>query len=371
MSAFAEALSDRLADRRTRLHIQAALYVAGGVGVVVALVLSSGAYLDTALIGWFDGAFGSSYAATQTIQNATTLTLVALGAAVALRTGVISIGGEGQVIVGAIAATAVALGLGEAVPHPVALVLGVVAGAVGGVLWALPPAFAKWRWNVNEILFTLLMNYVAVSLLAYLLRTSLRDPQSNSSPQSAPIPGASMLPLLPVPGHLHAGVLLVVLAVVVGLWFHRTGWAFLLDVHRTRPALASRAGLGHGRAILVAFVVSGAAAGAAGWVQLAGVTGRLEPNITAGLGFSAVAVAVLGRFHPIGIAIAAIFYASLGTGSAGVQLATGTTPAAIGTVSQGILLLTAALVGAVMYAARRTPGGAGTPAATAIEEPVG
>ncbi|MFT4043271.1 MAG: ABC transporter permease [Gordonia sp. (in: high G+C Gram-positive bacteria)] len=356
------AVAARIVSGRARFVTLAAIYVAGGIGVVITLIMATGGYLDTAFHGWFDGAFGSQYAATQTIQNASTLVLVALGASIALRAGIVSIGAEGQLIVGAIFAAAVAFGLGDSVPAWLALLLGVVAGGIGGTLWALFPAFAIRRWNVNEILFTLLMNYVATYLLAYLLRTALRDNTSRGSPQSGPIPGVSLLPQLPVGGHLHAGVILVAGIIAAMGWFTHTKWVFLLDVHRHRPSLAARAGMSSGRAVIIAFVVSGACAGIAGWLQLVGVSGRLEPNISAGLGFSGVAVAVLGRFNPLGVTVAGLFYASLGTGSAGIQFATGTTPAAIGTVAQGILLLTAALLGTVLYAARRDRGTSGSAA---------
>jgi ABC-type uncharacterized transport system permease subunit len=338
---------------RRRGLIIAALYIVAGFAVVVAMIVATGGDLGTALGGWFSGAFGDGYNLTQTLANATPLALVAIGVSVALRAGVITVGAEGQMIVGATLATAVALVIGDSMPAFAALTIGAISGAIGGALWSFFPAIAKARWNVNEILFTLLANYLAGYLLTFLLRTVLRDPETNASPQSPPLPGPSQLPMLPVPGRIHIGILLVVVVLLLAWWWSRSRSAFVLDVYGSRPLLAARLGLTPTRAILTAMLVSGAAAGLAGWMQVAGVTQRLAPDVSSGIGFAGLAVAVLGRGNPLGIAIAAVLYASLGTGAAGVQIATGTTPAAIGTVTQGILLLTAALA----LAASRIGGG--------------
>jgi simple sugar transport system permease protein len=329
--------------RRRRGLLLAALYVVAGFAVVLVLVASTGGDLGIALGGWFTGAFGDGYNLTQTLANATPLALVAVGVSVALRADVITIGAEGQAILGAVFSTALALVLGPQTSPLIALPLGAVAGIVGGVLWALPAAIAKIRWGVTEILFTLLANYLAVALLTYLLRTVLRDPATNASPQSPPLPVPSQLPMLPVPGRIHVGILLVAVVLVGAWWWSRSRNAFVLEVYGSRPLLAARLGLTPRRAVLTAMIVSGATAGLAGWMQVAGVTQRLEPDVSAGIGFAGLAVAVLGRGNPLGIAIAAVVYASLGTGAAGVQIATGTVPNAIGTVTQGVLLLTAAL----------------------------
>ncbi|SEB08197.1 ABC transporter permease [Leifsonia sp. 21MFCrub1.1] len=337
-------MSDLLAfARRRRGYLIALLYVVAGFAVVLALVASTGGDLGMALSGWFTGAFGDGYNLTQTLADATPLALVAIGVSVALRADVITIGAEGQAIVGAVFSTALALLLGPSASPVVALPLGALAGVVGGVLWALPAAVAKLRWGVTEILFTLLANYLAVSLLTYLLRTVLRDPATNASPQSPPLPVPSQLPMLPVAGRIHIGIVLVAVLLVALWWWSRTRQAFVLDVYGSRPLLAARLGLTPRRAVLTAMIVSGATAGLAGWMQVAGVTQRLEPDVSSGIGFAGLAVAVLGRGNPIGIALAAVVYASLGTGAAGVQIVTGTVPTAIGTVTQGILLLTAAL----------------------------
>lgn len=318
-------------------------YLLAGIGLLGALVLAGGGFLDTALLGWYRGAFGTGFNLVQTLSYATPLGLIALGVAPALRAGVITIGAEGQMVIGAIAAAWVALHL-NGIPAVLALPLGALVGAGAGLLWALLAGAARVRWGVNEILFTLLANYLAGYLLAYLLRTSLRDPTSTGTPKSPLLPDAAVLPILPLPGRLHVGALLVVVLVAIAWHWQRSRASFVLDLHGTRPDLAARLGLGSRRAVLGTFAVSGAAAGLAGWMQLAGVDGRLQPSVSAGIGFAGVAVAVLGGYRPLGIVVAAIAYASLTTGGNGIQIATGTVPASIGTVGQGVLLLSAALV---------------------------
>lgn len=328
-----------------------ALIALGGASAVGGLVALSGGSIPVALGGWWNGAFGTGYAVVQTLAYSVPLVIVALGAALALRAGVISVGAEGQMIVGAIVATSIAFLIGPGL-GPVSLVIGALAGAAGGAAWAALAAAARVHWGVNEILFTLLSNYIAFALLAFVLRTVLRNPAQVATPQSAELPADFLLPMLPLPGRLSIAAILVVVLVALAARWHRSRASFVLGLVGEQPALASRLGLSEPRAVYATMIISGAAAGLAGWTQLAGVDERLQPAVSAGIGFAGLAVAVLGRFHPVGIVIAAIAYASLTTGSNGIQFATGTVPASIGTVSQGVLLLTAALVVATHQALR-------------------
>lgn len=328
------------ATRRGIIVLAAAL-------IVAVLIIATGGDPLVAVGGWFRGAFGTGYNLTQTLVYAVPLALIGIGVSGALRAGIITVGAEGQMIAGAIAATATSLFLGPDVPIWLALPLGAGVGALAGAAWAFLPALGRARWGVNEILATLLANYLALYLLKYLLRTSLRDPGGSATPQSAQLPDPFLLPQLPVPGRLHAGILILLIIVAVAVYLGRGKRRFLQDVYGQRPLLAARAGYDQTRAVFGTMLVSGAFAGLAGWMQLAGVDERLQPGISAGIGFAGIAVCVLGRGAPLGILAAAIAYASLTTGANGIQVATGTTPAAIGTVSQGILLLAAALIIAI------------------------
>jgi ABC-type uncharacterized transport system permease subunit len=347
-----------------REHVIGAGCVAVGFAVVALLVALTGGNLGDAVSGWFQGAFGTPYAVAQTLAYATPLVLIALGASVPLRAGVVVVGAEGQVVAGAIAAAAVALSPLGALPPVAALALGALAGAAGGAAWSLLPGIALVRWRVPEILSALLANLIAVQLLTYLLRTSLRDPAGTATPRSAILPDASLIPTLPLTGRLTAAAIGVLVLVAAIVWWQRTRAALLLEVYADRRWLAERLDVGPLRAVLATTAVSGAAAGLAGWIQLAGVDGSLTAGVSGGVGFSGLVVAVLGRTRPVPILFAGIVYGSLTTGASGIQLATGTTPAAVGTITQAVLLATVALAVVVIGrrgAARRAAraGGAG------------
>lgn len=328
---------------RVRLYAIGAACVLGGFAVVAGILAVTGGDLAVAVSGWAYGAVGTPYAISQTVAYAAPLILIALGATPALRAGVIVVGAEGQVILGAIASTAVALSPLGSLPMVLALPVGALAGALGGAVWAMIPAIPLLRWRVSEILTALMANYIAVYLLTYLLRTVMRDPEGHSTPRSAALPDPSQIPLLPTAGRLTSGIILVALLVTAGVWWHRTRTARILDVFAENRWLASRLELTPARAILGTGAVSGAAAGLAGWIQVAGVDGNLHPGVAGGIGFTGLVVAVIGASRPVPIVAAGLIMASLTTGASGIQLYSPTTPSSIGQVTQGVLLLAVAL----------------------------
>lgn len=332
-----------LATSRFRLYLIGAGCVIGGFAVVALVLALTGGDLSAAVAGWAYGAVGTPYALSQTVAYAAPLVLIALGATPALRAGVIVVGAEGQMVTGAILATVIALSPLGSLPAPLALPLGALGGMVGGAAWAMIPALPLLRWRVSEILTALMANYLAVQLLSYLLRTEMRDPEGHSTPRSAALPEPSLIPLLPTAGRLTAGVALVLVLVATGVWWHRTRAARVLDIFAGNRWLAGRLDLTPGRAILGTSVVSGAAAGLAGWMQVAGVDGNLTPGVAGGIGFSGLVVAVIGRNRPVPIVTAGLIMASLTTGANGIQLVSPSTPSSIGSVTQGVLLLAVAL----------------------------
>jgi simple sugar transport system permease protein len=340
---------------RLRTYAITAVCVVGGFAVVALVVTATGGSLQAAISGWARGAFGTPYAAVQTIAYAVPLVLIALGVSPALRAGVIAVGAEGQMITGGIAATATVLALPRQTAAVLALPGGALAGMLAGAAWSMVAAVPLLRWRVNEILSALMANYLAVQLLTYLLRTSLADPEGYSTPRSAGLPPAGRIPFLPVPGRLTAGAIVVVALLAAGIWWHRTRAARILDIFAEDRWLASRLGLTPTRAILGSVATSGATAGLAGWLQVAGPDGRLAPGIAGGIAFTGLVVAVLGRNRPVPILLAGLLIASLTTGANGIQLLSAT-PAAIGVVTQGVLLLAVALAIALSQRARTRRG---------------
>jgi general nucleoside transport system permease protein len=310
--------------------------------IAILLVWLAGANPSAAMAGLIEGAFGDTYSAGETLVGAVPLALVALGVTPALRAGVFPVGSEGQLTIGAVVATAVLLAIGNA-PAYLLLPVGCIAGAIGGAAWAFLPALLRARYRVNEILSTLLMNYLAAYLTIWLLRTVMSTSEPVATPRSAHLVSAAMLPKLLPETRLHWGIVLVPVAALLLAYWVRSVSGLAYDVFAARPLLAARMGVVEARAVIGTMLVAGAAAGIAGWVQVAGLEGTLYPSVAGGLGFTGVLVALLGGLAPLGIVTAAFVLATLTTGSNGLQMGTGI-PASIAIVLQGILLLGAGLL---------------------------
>lgn len=332
--------------------IPALVGLIAALALVTGLVLAAGAEPLQALAGMAQGAFGDSYALAETLVTAVPLALVALGTAPALRAGIVTVGAEGQLVAGAVLATAVLLQV-PALPPAAFLLLGLTAGSAGGLLYALLPAVLRAAYGVSEILSTLLLNYVAGFGLVWLLRGPLRAGVQTATPRSDALPVAALMPKVIEGTRLHWGVVLMPLAALALAYGLRTGGGLRTDLVATRPGLAARLGLSERRAVITTMLISGAAAGLVGWLQVAGLTGTLYPSVGGGLGFTGVLIAYLGGLRPTGILLAALVFAALQTGVEGLQTGTGV-PAAIATVIQGLLLFLAATT----FGTRLSRGGA-------------
>ncbi len=286
------------------------------VGCLVLLLLATGHDPATALRALLRGAVGSWYTLTSTtLVRATPLILTGLAVAIAFRAGVLNIGAEGQLLAGAAAATAVAIAWpsGGALP-------GVLAGAAGGVLWTALPAWLRLRYNVLEVISTLMCNAVAVYVVGWLVRGPLQEP-TRIYPQSAVLDLASRLPLLWDGTRLHAGFVLALLLVAAAWWInaHTAAGFRLRAVGLNENAAASTGGIAVARTRLVAFVVSGALAGVAGAVEVQGVTYALYENLSPGYGYTAIAVALLARLDARAVIVAALLFAALQAGGSAMQ----------------------------------------------------
>ncbi len=327
--------------------------VAGGGAVAVVVILAGILVIDgydagAALGAVWRGAFGSWYALTSaTLVRATPLILSGLAVGLAFRAGVMNIGAEGQLLVGAAGAAAVGVTGGPAL-GVLALPAALIAGMALGALWAAIAAWLRRRFHVLEVISTIMLNFIAIYVVGYLVRGPLQEP-TRIYPQTVPLPPGARLPML-VPGtRLHAGFALAVLAAGVLAWaLRRTAAGFRVRVAGANPHAAWSAGLiDVDRTTLRAFLVSGALAGLAGAVEVTGVTYALYENLSPGYGYTAIAVALLGRLDPLLIVASGILFGALEAGAAAMQRDAGV-PSVIVSVAEAMMIL------AVLAAGRRT-----------------
>lgn len=291
-----------------------------GTGALLWLALALGGHdASQAVRALLDGAFGSADRfASITLVRATPLILAGLAVALAFRAGVWNIGAEGQLYVGACVAAWLGIELG--LPAMLTVPLLVVAAALAGALWALIPAVLKVRRGVSEVISTLLMNFVGLYLASTLVRGPLQEARG-VFPQTDPIRAAARLPTL-LPGtRLHLGfALAVLLAVALWIALSRTDLGLQVRAVGASESAARVAGrIRPSRVVLVTLLVSGALAGIAGGVEIMGVTFALYENLSPGWGYTAIAVALLGGLHPLGVVLAGILFGALDAGSSAMQ----------------------------------------------------
>ena len=299
-----------------------ALLVAGGV---VALVGQSPKEVITVLV---HGAFGTARGFSYTLYYATTFVFTGLAVAVAFHGGLFNIGGEGQAILGGLGAGLVALWWSAFLPVWIMLPLMLVAGALFGMAWAAVPGYLQAYRGSHVVITTIMFNFIASSLLVYLLVNHLR-PAGSMSVESEPFADSAMLPAMHEAlgwlgiewpsSPLNLSVLLAVLAAVgVYLYLWRTRAGYHLRAVGSSPGAAEYAGIRPKRQIMFAMAVSGALAGLVGMNEIAGVNGKLLLEFVSGAGFTGIAVALMGRNHPVGIVLASILFGALFQGGAEV-----------------------------------------------------
>jgi len=299
-----------------------ALLAAGGV---VALVGQHPTEVMTVLV---KGAFGSARGLSYTLYYATTFILTGLAVAVAYHAGLFNIGGEGQAIMGGLGVGLVALWWSSVLPAWVMLPVMVLAGALFGMAWAAVPAYLQAYRGSHVVITTIMFNFIASSVLVYLLVNHLRPPgtmsvESSAFADSARLPGMHQAlgwlgvqwPASP----LNLSFFLALLAcVAVYLFLWRTRYGYRLRAVGSSPGAAEYAGINSRHQIMVSMGISGALAGLVGMNEIAGVSGRLLLEYVSGAGFTGIAVALMGRNHPVGIVLASVLFGALFQGGAEV-----------------------------------------------------
>jgi len=284
----------------------------------------------------FQGAFGSWPNFTETLVKAIPLMLAGLGVLIAFRLKFWNIGAEGQLTFGGIAATWVALFWSPFLPSWMVLPAAILVGMLAGALWAGIPALLKVRLKVDEVLTTLMLNYVAILFAEHLYYGPWRDPKGFGFPGTPPFPEFAWLPR--IAGRAHLGlVFALVLALIIWFILNRTRWGFELDVIGNNPSVAQTQGIMIARNIFIALLLAGALSGLAGVCEVTGISRRLQQGLSIGYGYTAIIVAWLAQLNPIAAIFVAVLIAALLVGGDQVQMMMGL-PAAMGLVMQGMLL---------------------------------
>ena len=291
------------------------------IAVLLSLVLCSllivwaGAPVLASYAALVKGAFGSVFAISETLTRAAPLIFTGLAAAVAFRAKLWNIGGEGQLYAGALAATYFGTGL-IALPAFLMIPLLFLVGAVAGGLLLLVPVLLKVKLKVDEVVTTLLLNFVVLLFVNYLVFGPWKDPMAMGWPQAAPIVDEGVLGLLVAKTRLHAGLLWALAAALV-VWavIGLSKWGFEIRAVGANLAAARFAGVPIGATVLRTAIFSGGLAGMAGVCELAGLKGYLTLDLSPGFGYTGIAVAMLAGLHPLGVVAAAIFIAAVYNGA--------------------------------------------------------
>src|ERR1700761_8318402 len=298
--------------------------LAAGVALLLAfavaglLIVASGKNPFTAYWALLRGAFGSVDSVTFALNKSTPYILAGVGVAICFRARVINIGSEGQIAVGGIAASWVALNI-SGLANFMTILLAIAGGAVAGAAWASIAAIMRLKRGVHEVLGTLLSNFVGILLVSEVLHGSMGE-SGAGFPQSPLFPDTAWLPSLFEGTDLHAGILLALLAVVAcHLWLWHTPSGFRIRLLGSSDKAAAYAGVSVGRTILTVMGVAGALSGVAGAVEVLGVHYRLIQGFSQGFGFNAVAVALLSALNPIAVLPAGLFFGFLEAGALAMQ----------------------------------------------------
>ena len=320
--------------------------VAAVGGATAILLLAVGFPVGRGLAAMWAGSFGSWYAFTSaTLVRAVPLTLTGCAVALAFRGGVLNIGGEGQLLVGAAAAAAAAPVVSAGgVSAPAGIAAALLAAAAGGALLAAVAAYLRVRFGVLEVISTIMLNFVALHMVSYLIRGPLQEP-THVYPQSATIGDSLHLPQLPGAGRLHVGFVLALgIAVAAGWMLRHTAAGFRLVATGESPAAAESAGGIDVRATTTrVFLLSGALAGLAGGVEVLGVTFALYENISPGYGYTAIAVALLARLDPWRVGMTAVLFGALEAGAGAMQRDAGVPSTLVSVIEAALILVVVAL----------------------------
>jgi general nucleoside transport system permease protein len=334
----------------------AAVLAAALVGLV--LIFALGVSVSEAIAAFIDGTLGTPYAIAASVNRSIAFALVGIGFVIANRANLVNVGGEGQIAVGGIAATAVALyGHVDGLPAGLAFIFPLLAAVLAGMLWGSIAGILKIKAGTNEVISTLLLSFIAVWLLYWCVQSPqlLRKPMTSSAtlPESLQIPEASKLPLLTgdFSFPLHIGLpITVVIAIIAGIVLAKTLFGLQLRAVGFNPVAASRAGISYARMVMISLATAGALGGLAGGFMLLGEQYVLKDGFSSGYGFDGLVAGLLARGSVVGVIAAALLFGFLRSGGINMEMVAGV-PTALVMVIQGLIVVT--LAGAAYFMGRR------------------
>jgi simple sugar transport system permease protein len=327
-----------------------ALALAGAIAIFTVLLLAKGANPASVYSNVWTSTFTNSQSIEQIFIKAAPLLLGALAVVVPARAGLVNVGGEGQIVIGAVAAGGIGISLGDKLSGGLAMLLMAVAAMLAGAAWAGLAAVLRLTVGINEAVSTLLLNYIALDVLLYLIYSPWKDPHGTGQPTTAELADTAKLPYLGTTS-VHIGIVFALIATVV-VWalLRYTTWGFRLRVIGGNPEAARRAGLPVAMLLLSAMLVGGALAGLGGMVHYAGVEYKLRTGITTNFGYIAFLASWLARHNPVSVVVAAVALAAITVAGDSLQLDSGL-PAATVNILMGLVLI--AVLG---WTARRKNG---------------
>lgn len=282
------------------------------------------------------GAFGSVRYALATLEKSVPMILCGLAAVVAMKSGIFNIGAEGQLYIGALAYTAAALYL-DFLPGVIHLAVCLAAAIAGGALWALIPAVMKVRLRINEVVTSIMLNYTAKLLIAFLVSGPMKAPGDVS--QSEAIPASAAIGEIAAGGKITWGFMLaIVLCVVVWVIFRHTSFGYDITAAGMNDRAAAAGGIHPDQVRLQAMLISGGLAGLAGGLLVASAFGRLVIAVSTGYGFDGISIAVLGLYSPVGVFLSSVLFGALRTGSLYMEMFVHI-PSELIDVLQGIIIV--------------------------------
>ena len=322
-----------------RILIQALIITVITLLLAAGLIIACGADPREACQLFAKGIFGSGQGFAEIFVKACPLILTGLGCAVAYQTGFFTIGAEGQFYMGSLTATIVVLKFQESLPGPAVIIMAVITAFVSGGIWAFIAAVFKAKFNISEIIVTIMLNYIAVNFLGYSVRGYLQDPEGHV-PQSAKVIKEVQLQSLIPATRFHAGIVIAFVSVAV-IWFlmKKTTVGYALKAVGYNKRASGCAGIPVMKNIILSAVLSGGLAGLAGIIEVLATQKKLIEGISGGCGYTAVLIALIAFNNPIGVLFVSIFYAAMEVGAGSMQRKLGVPSAIVDILIGAVVIL--------------------------------